>query len=186
MKMQIRNRLRNFLMLSVSLLLLLPAGAAWARGHDHGGSPGKKACPANHPRGGHGKHIEQMKKKLNLDENQVQLLENVQKTRRDFMDRACRGNREGCRNSKLRKRAFHLFRAELAAEHPDFYSAATKLKSEYHGEYRAEFNAMVDARAAFMSSLTPEQRDRLLEMKPRGGKHGPGPGSGHGPKHGRK
>ena len=176
MKMQVR--LRNLFILMVSIPFLIPVSAVYAKGHGHGGPHGQESCdgPSRHPGPGQGGHFMQMKKKLNLTDDQSKLLEHLQKTRRAFMDRACRNNRDGCRKSKLQKRAFHLFRAELAAEQPDFNGAARKLKPEYHGDYPEEFNAMVDARAAFMSSLTSEQRDRLLEMKPRGGKHGPGHG----------
>ncbi len=166
---------RRLVVILVAFFLLLPGAAAQSLARGHGGHGMSEGMPADAPWKGMQKRMKKMVQALNLNEEQSKLHDEMHKARRTFMETACQGdNAEGCRNSKLRKRAFHLFRAELAAENPDFPGAAAKIKSEYHGKHKAEFNAMIDARAAFMSSLSEEQRDKLLEMKPRGGKHGRG------------
>ena len=46
-----------------------------------------------------------------------------------------------------------------------------KIKSEYQGKYRESFEAAVDARVAFLSSLSSEQRRNMVKMKGRHGRH---------------
>lgn len=174
---------RHLVIVIVSVLFLIPGVVATseARG-GHQGHGMSEGMPGDAPWKGMHKRMKKMIKALNLTEEQSKLHDQMHKTRRTFMETACQGeNADGCRNSKLRKRAFHLFRAELLAENPDFLGAAAKIKSEYHGKYKAEFNAMIDAQAAFFNSLSAEQRDKLIAMNSRRGKHGKGMGPG-GPK----
>ncbi len=151
-----------------SICILFLATAAVAKG------PGAGGPPADSPWKGAQNFKKRIVKELHLSADQSRLHDTMHITRRAFMEKACSdsSNAQGCRNSKLRKRVFHLFRAELAAEKPDFAGAAAKAKNEYHGKFKAEYDAMVDARAAFMSSLTEAQRDKLLQMRPRRGNRG--------------
>lgn len=65
-----------------------------------------------------------------------------------------------------------LMQAELAAETPDFKSVGEKLKTEYQGNFAEEFNKVIDARVAFFSSLTQEQRDTMLKKGHKGRRRG--------------
>ncbi len=148
------------LLLALSFLVMTSSVQAWG--------PGAGGPPADAPWKNAQKFKQNLVKKLNLTEEQSALHDKMHAARRAFMEKACSEDKaEGCRQSKLRKRLFHLFRAELAAENPDFAGVAAKLKAEYHGKYKTEFDAMVDSRAAFMGSLTQEQREKLLELRPR-------------------
>ncbi len=169
---------RMFGIFCVSIVLSMAWGTLTVYAHGGAGPGGPdNASMLKHHGCGHGKHLDKIKGALKLSEIQGKLMDIMHQARKDFVQETCKHGASGCwRKSRLSKRAFHLFRAELAAEHPDFYGAAAKLKSEYHGKYRAQFNSMVEATAAFMSSLDPAQRDKLLEMKARHGRGGPGRG----------
>ena len=64
-----------------------------------------------------------------------------------------------------------LMRAELAAEAPDFKEVGDKLKAEYKGNLAEKFNKVTDARVAFFSSLSQEQRDTMIKKGHRGARH---------------
>jgi hypothetical protein len=109
-------------------------------------------------------HAEKMKAMLKLSNEQAGLLDSMHRANVDLNTKACPGNASGCIPARELTRAFHLFRAELAAENPDFHAIGDRLKSEYQGKYKEEFDKAIDARVAFMSTLTPEQRESMMKM----------------------
>ncbi len=119
---------------------------------------------------------------LGLNQHQQKLFNKMQETAKALRQKTCPNPMAGCFISKEQIRAMHLFTAEIAAEKPDFDSVAKKLVHEYHGPYKKEFKAAVKAKAAFLKSLTPEQRDKMLRKH--AGWHKPR-SSGKGMYHGR-
>ena len=115
---------------------------------------------------------------LNLTEKQQALLTAMHNKRRVFSMKICPDPSKGCPRNREQMRATLLFKAEVLAEKPDFQAVAKKLKSEYHGEYKSEFRAFVDAQAAFLSSLNADQREAMMtrprKFRPayKGGGHG--------------
>ena len=158
---------RTVVALSSALLIMPLAGAAYGFGHGHGyhGDRGKGECTSER----YEKRSEHLKEALSLDEGQVALLEIMHQSRVNLKDDFINENDSDGRPGKGFRRSFHLFRAELAAEKPDFQAVGEKIKAEHQGEHREAFEAAVDARVAFLSSLSVEQREEMLEMK---GHHG--------------
>jgi Spy/CpxP family protein refolding chaperone len=158
--------------------LMIPVGVtavACGPGGWHG-----KAMAGNCTGAGAAARMEKMKAMLDLSDGQKALMEEMHQANRALHTRMCPDATAGCGPEKEQIRTMHLFRAEIAAENPDFQAVAAKVKAEYKGEYRAEFDAAVDARATFMESLTPEQRDKLLKMRAHGRFHNKHHGRGRG------
>ncbi len=167
--MKISFNSRQAIIFSLLAFLMIPAGGA-ATACGPGGWHGK-AVAGNCTGAGAAARMEKMKVMLDLSDEQKALMDEMHRANRALHTRMCPDAAAGCAPEKEQIRTMHLFRAEIAAENPDFQAVAAKVKSEYQGEYRAEFDAAVDARAAFMESLTPEQRDRLLKMRAHGRFH---------------
>ena len=135
-------------------LLLLPA-AAWSMG------PGSGAC--NQER--FAQRMDRLQETLSLNESQQLLWSNMTTAIKDMRDLVLQ---EGDQlESQARRRWLGrnhlLMRAELAATQPNFTAVGEQLKKEYVGDYSEKFNALVDARVAFFSSLSQEQRDLMLQ-----------------------
>jgi len=152
-------------------------GVSFARGH--GGQHQGMGQGMNQGQGMHGNctserysnRAEMMKSKLNLSDEQQALQAEMHEANMEVRNRKHQdGSTSGHMNNREQKRAMHMFRAELASENPDFQAAADKIKNEYRGADKAEFDAAVDARARFMESLSPEQRDTMMHMSH--GRHG--------------
>lgn len=154
----------------ITALLLMPAAGtalAWGPGGHHArGMNG--GCTGDH----FAAKVQGMKAMLKLTDEQVTLLDNMHEAHKALRAKMCTDPAAGCTPTKEQIRAMYLFRAELAAANPDFPAVADKLKAEYQGDAKGEFDAAVDARTAFMESLTPEQRDAMLTMRHHGGPHG--------------
>ncbi len=152
-------------------MLLSTSGTSFAYGpgnQQHHGKGMHQNCPS----GNFSSRAEMMKSSLNLNDEQQVLMTEMHQANMALMNKECPdGWKSGCMNKKGKMRAMHLFRAELGAEKPDFQAVADRLKNEYKGENQAEFDEAVDARARFMESLTPEQRDAMMQMRYHG-KHG--------------
>ncbi|MDP8257610.1 MAG: hypothetical protein P9M14_17825 [Candidatus Alcyoniella australis] len=56
------------------------------------------------------------------------------------------------------------FLEEMQAQTPDFPSLAQRLKRADNGPEVDSFNTMIDAEAAFHASLTPLQRQKLVDL----------------------
>jgi Spy/CpxP family protein refolding chaperone len=97
---------------------------------------------------------EQMAKALNLTADQ--------KTLMDAMHAAQHNFRMAWRDAQ--KTVGQTFSAETAKDKPDFAQAASTVKSAVPAVVNAAFNAMVDARAKFLQSLTAEQRAALAKF----------------------
>ncbi len=109
------------------------------------------------------------KMNLNLNDKQQALFQKMRESGAKFRTKMCPDQGAGCTPDKEQIRAMYLFKAELAAEKPDFQAVGKKIKGEYQGQFKTEFNAAIDAKAAFLESLTPEQRDTILTRRPRAG-----------------
>ncbi len=151
-------------------VLMSVAVVAFAHGPAFNGAGTSQVnCPNNY----HGTRADMMKAKLKLTDEQQVLLDEMHQAYMDYGNKKCPdGITPKCMRSREQMRSMLLFRAELAAQNPDFLAVADKIKDEYHGDYKAEFDRAVDARAAFMASLTPEQRATLMKMKFHGMPHG--------------
>jgi len=145
--------------LVVATVMMLPsAGFGWG--------PGDGPCP----QGPFAQRAGDIRGALNLDEKQNDLWETMKQSMQKFRDLALQEGDQldaGVRR-RFMARNHLLMRAELAAENPDFEFVGKKLKAEYPGKIHEAFNKTVDARVAFFSSLTPEQRDAMLKMEGRG------------------
>ncbi|MBN2808585.1 MAG: hypothetical protein JXR80_03740 [Deltaproteobacteria bacterium] len=154
-----------------ALLLALPtAGFSWG--------PGDGDCSIDH----FAQRSEAIKEKLNLDETQNKLWDAMKTGMIELLELSLQKgdnlNRETRRRTKVRN--FLLMRAELAAEKPDFKAVGEKLKAEYKGSLGEKFNQVTDARVAFFSSLSQQQRDIMIQkghMRPH---HGNREGKGRG------
>ncbi len=134
-----------------------PAGA-----YQSGNSMPGMNCPAN----SNGTRAAMMKTRLGLTDEQQALLEDMHQAYMDYGKKKCPdGITPKCMRSREQMRSMLLFRAELASPNPDFQAVANRIKDEYHGDYKEAFDRAVDARAAFMASLTPDQRETLMNMK---------------------
>jgi len=162
--------LKKVVVVFFTVFLVMGTGNAFAWGPDSSRGAGMRGnCMAG---GQPGNQMKMMMAKLKLNDEQRVLMDEMHQAVTAFRQKKCPdGWKPGCMKDRQQMRAMHLFRAELGAENPDFQAVADKLKSEYAGDYTQEFDAVVDARAAFMSSLSPEQRDNLMQMK----FHGRGP-----------
>ena len=158
---------RTVLALSTALFIIPFAGAAYGSGHGHGyhGDKGKGECTSERFES-RAKHLEEV---LSLDEGQVALLETMHQSRMNLKDEFVSSSDSEWQPGKGFRRSFHLFRAELASENPDFQAVGEKIKAEYQGEHGESFETAVDTRVTFLSSLSAEQRGEMLEMK---GHHG--------------
>ena len=159
----------------IALFLALPAtGWSWGSGNGQGSADN------------FAQRAEEVKESLNLDEIQTKLWDEMKTGMRELRELFLQqGDNldEGTRRRTL-ARNHMLMRAELAAETPDFKGVAEKLKAEYQGNHAEEVNKVIDARVAFFSSLTQEQRDTMLKKghkgHRRGGKGGKGGKGGQG------
>jgi len=169
MKQEKGKRLTLLVALVVAAVMMLPsAGFSWG--------PGEGPCP----QGRFAQRAGEIRAALNLDEKQNDLREAMKQSMQKFRDLALREGDQldaGARR-RFMARNHLLMRAELAAENPDFESVGKKLKAEYLGKLHEAFNKTVDARVAFFSSLTLEQRDAMLKMEGQGPPHGRRPRRG--------
>lgn len=139
------------------IMLLATSMAASAQGFD--GSPemrGKFADPE--------RLVEHMTRRLELDDDQQQALENVVDAAAPEMNalrESARANRDAIRELDVNDPDYDAKLSNLARENGELASTATLL----HGRLRAEINAL----------LTPEQRETLANMPKRGGKRGHDP-----------
>ncbi len=149
--------------LMIALLLALPA-----TGFSFG--PGRGDCSPDRFE----QRAEEIKENLNLDENQSKLMEAMRAEMIELRELSLKQgdnlNSDSRRRTKARNHL--LMRAELAAETPDFKAIGNKLKSEYKGDLAEKFNQATDARVAFFSSLSQEQRDTMLKQGHRGPRRG--------------
>ena len=160
---------KNTIIFSLFVLLMIPAaGTVLAQGP--GGWHGK-GMMGNASGPGAAARMEKMKTMLNLSEEQKVLMNNMHQANRALRNITCPDGAGKCTPGREQIRTRLLFKAELAAENPDFQAVADKVKAEYQGKHKAEFDAAVDAKKAFMESLTPEQRDSIFMMKGHGGFH---------------
>ena len=170
MKKTMKQEKGKMLILLVALVLaavmVLPsAGFSWG--------PGDGSC--SHDR--FAQRAEAIKGALDLNENQNDLWEAMKLSMQNLRDLTLQEGDQldvGTRR-RFMARNHLLMGAELAAENPDFESVGKKLKAEYPGEFHEVFNETVDARVAFFTSLTLEQRDAMLKMEGRGRHHGQKP-----------
>jgi len=102
---------------------------------------------------------------LILTDKQRALFQKMRDSGAKFRTKMCHDQGADCAPAKEQIRAMYLFKAELAAEKPDFQAVAKKINSEYHGQYKAEFNSAIYAKAAFLESLTPAQMDTMLSRR---------------------
>ncbi|MEA3548328.1 MAG: hypothetical protein U9R66_11770 [Thermodesulfobacteriota bacterium] len=160
---------KTVLALSTALFIMPLAGAAYGSGHGHGyhGDKGKGECTSERFES----RAEHLEEALSLDEGQVALLETMHQSRMNFKDEFFKNNDIDSRPGKNLRRSFHLFRAELDAADPNFQAVGEKVKAEYQGEHGESFETAVDARVAFLSSLSAEQRRNMMEMKGHRGRH---------------
>jgi hypothetical protein len=162
---------KTVLALSTALLIMPLAGAAYGFGHGHGhgyyGDKGKGECNSKRFE----KRSEYLEEALSLDEGQVALLEIMHQSRMNLKDEFFKNNDSDSRPGKTVRRSFHLFRAELDAVDPDFQAVGEKIKAGYQGEHSESFETAVDARVAFLSSLSAKQRLNMMEMKGHRGRH---------------
>ena len=160
---------KTVLALSTALLIMPLAGAAYGFGHGHGyhGDKGKGECTTERFES----RAEHLEEALSLDEGQIVLLETMHQARMNLKGEFVSNSDSKWQPGKGFRRSFHLFRAELASENPDFQVVGEKVKAEYQGEHGESFETAVDARVAFLSSLSAEQRQNMMEMKGHRGRH---------------
>ncbi len=158
-----RKSLTLVVTLMIALFLALPAtGWSWGPGSGRGSG------------GNFTQRAEVVKESLNLDENQLKLWDEMKTGMLELRD-LCLQQGDNLNDGTRRRtmaRNHMLMQAELAAETPDFKSVGEKLKTEYQGNFAEEFNKVIDARVAFFSSLTPEQRDTMLKKGHKGRRRG--------------
>ena len=157
----------------MAAFLFTSAGAAFAWGPDSGKHHGQgmqgQGMHGNCSGAQYASRAEMMKSMLKLTDEQQGLMDDMHQAFMELKNKRCPdGWKPECMKNRERMRAMYLFRAEIAAENPDFPAVAEKIKSEYQGTDKAEFDTAVDARAAFLESLTPEQREILIKMGPHG------------------
>ncbi|MCD6430829.1 MAG: Spy/CpxP family protein refolding chaperone [Deltaproteobacteria bacterium] len=148
--------------LMIALLLALPAtGFSW--------SLGKGQCFSDRFE----QRAEEVKENLNLDETQTKLWNDMKAKMIELRELSLKqgDNLDSDTRRRTMARNHLLMRAELAAEAPDFKDVGDKLKAEYKGNLAEKFNKVTDARVAFFSSLSQEQRDTMLKKSPRGARH---------------
>ena len=147
----------------IALFLALPAsGFSWG--------PCKGDCSPERLE----QRAEKVKENLNLDKNQAKLWDTMQADMIELRELSLEQGDNLDSNTRRRTRVRNqlLMRAELAAETPDFKAIGDKLKAEYSGNLTEKFNQATDARVAFFSSLSPEQRDSMLKKGHRGHRGG--------------
>ncbi len=147
------------------LFLISIVGTACASGPDNS----KQGLPAKNQKTLKNMPTHKGKMNLNLTDKQQALFQKMRDSGAKFRTKMCPDKGADCTPDREQIRAMYLFKAELAAEKPDFQTVAKKIKGEYHGQFKTEFNLAIDAKAAFLESLTPEQRDTLLSRRPRAG-----------------
>ncbi|HID97798.1 MAG TPA: hypothetical protein EYP57_06385 [Thermodesulfobacteriaceae bacterium] len=113
---------------------------------------------------------EYLKKTLELDDNQMTLLGDMHNSFRELRKTAIQNSPADAETvmqaRKTMKRTHFMFRAEVNAPDPDFETVRNRLKTEYAGSHPELYNRAVDARAAFLSSLSGEQLDKFSMMRP--------------------
>jgi len=147
----------------ITLLLALPAtGFSWG--------PGTGQCYSERFE----QRAEEVKVNLNLDETQARLWDDMKTGMVELRELSLKQGDNMDSNTRRHTMARNhlLMRAELAAEAPDFKAVGNKLKTEYKGNLAEIFNKVTDARVAFFSSLSQEQRDDMLKQGHRGRRHG--------------
>lgn len=158
-----RKTIALSLALMLALLLALPAtGFCWG--------PGKGECNRERCE----QRFEEVRKNLNLDENQNKLWENMKTSMMELRELSLKQGDNLDSDSRRRTKARNhlLMRAELAAETPEFKAVGEKLKAEYKGNLAEKFNQATDARVAFFSSLNQKQRDTMFKQGRRGSHRG--------------
>ena len=177
-KMTISKGAATCVVLVTVLMSAAGASFAWGPGSQQHHGKGMHNCTGDRFKN----RAEMMKSALNLTDEQQVLLEEMHQATMEFKNVQCPDRwTPDCMKNRQQMRTMHLFRAELAAENPDFQGVAEKVKNEYTGENKEEFDSAVDARARFMESLTPEQRDTMMQMKFHG-RHGGANAMRKGPK----
>ena len=153
----------------MALLFTVPA-TGWSWGSGNGMGSGDKFA----------QRAEIIKESLNLNENQTKLWDEMKTGMQELRDLCLQqgDNLDDGTRRRTMARNQMLMRAELAAETPDFKAAGEKLKAEYQGNFAEEFNKITDARVAFFSSLTQEQRDTMLKKGNKGHRRGGKGGKG--------
>jgi hypothetical protein len=151
------------LALMLALLLALPAtGFSWGPGHG-------QCSPERFEQ-----RIEEVKANLNLDETQSKLWDAMKAGMMELRELSLKQGDNLDSNTRRRTMARNhlLMRAELAAENPDFKAVGEILKAEYKGNLADKFNQTTDARVAFFSSLSADQRDAMLKQGHKSRRHG--------------
>lgn len=158
-----RKSLTMTVALMIALLLVLPA-TGFSLGL------GKGQCSSERFE----QRAEEVKENLNLDENQTKLWDEMKAGMIELRELSLKqgDNLESATRHRTMARNHLLMRAELATEAPDFKGVGEKLKAEYKGNLAERFNNVTDARVAFFSSLSQEQRDTMIKQGHRGHRHG--------------
>jgi len=159
------------LLLALSLPLIL-FSIAWAGAKDlEIGQPPDGPCPMGAP-------FARLADDLNLTDAQLSLLEAAEDARQALFEKERAVDEKLSPDQRREKHAIMMriqdaYREEMRLAQPDFSALAEELKGLYVGDNPAEFNAMIEADAAFHAGLTDEQRSKLVEImqfapRPRG------------------
>jgi Spy/CpxP family protein refolding chaperone len=148
----------------VFALALFPA-AGFAQGHGNGrGGGGQMQNRAD-------EGFDRMAAALNLNAQQNSLLDDLKAKTEAFMTQ----------QREKRREIRAAFAAEVGKQKPDMAAAAREIKDNYRKNNVAAFDAMVDATATFIGSLTPEQRQKYQSVRNPGGRGRQGGLSGNCP-----
>lgn len=124
-----------------------------------------------------GEHLDHFTKELGLTDAQRALMEAAGDARHDLFEQEREADEQLTDDERELKhetmmQIHRAFSDELRLEQPDFQALAEELKASYEGANVTEFNAMIDADAAFHESLTAAQRAKMVELM----RHLPKPG----------